>query len=50
MINNSEQEIALQKCSLEPDGTVTCKIRKTNFENIQGLGIKPKRIVFEIEG
>ena len=44
-----EQEIPLQKCVLESDGTVTCKIDKTKFNNIQNLGIKPRRVVFEIE-
>jgi len=47
---NSQEEIALERCSLEQDGTVTCKIGKAKFDGIQSLGIKPKRIVFEIEG
>lgn len=50
MVDLLENPISLTQCSLESDGTVICKIGKTKFENIQGRGIKPKRIVFEIEG
>ncbi len=48
-MNESEKEIPLQKCILESDGTVTCKIDKAKFNNIQNRGIKPRRVVFEIE-
>ena len=49
MVVQLEQPIDLQKCSLEADGTVNCKINKEKFNDIQRMNIKPKRVIFEIE-
>jgi len=49
MVVQLEKPIALTKCSLEADGTVSCKIEKTKFNDIQRMNIKPKRVIFEIE-
>jgi len=43
------EEIPLTNCSLEPDGTINCKVTKEKFDKIQGLGKKPRRVIFEIE-
>ncbi len=48
MVEELEKPIEL-KCALEPDGTVTCTIDKTKFNDIQRKNIKPKRVIFEIE-
>jgi len=48
MVEQLEKPIDL-KCSLEPDGTVTCAISKEKFNDIQRKNIKPKRVIFEIE-
>ncbi len=39
----------LLKCTLESDGTVSCGIKKEQFNDIQRKNIKPKRVIFEIE-
>jgi len=49
MVTQLEKPIELQKCSIESDGTVSCKINKEKFNDIQRLNIKPKRVIFEIE-
>jgi len=45
-----KKAIELHNCSMEPDGTVTCKIPGTTLDYVQKLGIRPKRLVLEIEG
>ena len=49
MENNSKDEIPLQKCSMESEGTITCTISKDKFNDIQKKNIKPKRVIFEVE-
>ena len=49
MVIQLEKPIELTKCSMEADGTVTCPIKKEEFNKIQKMNIKPKRIIFEIE-
>lgn len=49
MQDNLKDEISLQKCSIESDGTVTCTVSKDKFNDIQKKNIKPKRVIFEIE-
>ena len=49
MVIHLEKPIELQKCSIEADGTVTCTIKKEEFNDIQRKNIKPKRVIFEIE-
>ena len=46
-----EQEIPveLKNCSIESDGTVTCKIEKDQFDEIQRKSIKPNKLVLEIK-
>ena len=44
-----EKSIELKNCSIESDGTVTCKIEKDQFNEIQRKNIKPNKIVFEIQ-
>jgi len=48
MTEQLEKSIPL-KCTLEPDGTVSCGITKEQFNDIQRKNIKPKRVIFEIE-
>jgi len=49
MQDNLKDEIPLQKCSMEFDGTITCIINKDKFNDIQKKNIKPKRVIFEVE-
>ena len=49
MVVQLEKPIELTMCSLESDGTVSCKINKQKFNDIQRMNIKPKRVIFEIE-
>ncbi len=49
MQNDLKDEIPLQKCSMESDGTITCIINKDKFNDIQKKNIKPKRVIFEVE-
>jgi len=44
-----EKPVELKNCSIESDGTVTCKIEKDQFNEIQRKNIKPNKIVFEIQ-
>ena len=44
-----DKPVELKNCSIESDGTVTCKIEKDQFNEIQRKNIKPNKIVFEIE-
>lgn len=43
------EEIPLSKCAIESDGTVTCSLSKEKFDTLSSKGIKPKKVVFEIE-
>lgn len=43
------ENIPLSKCSMELDDVVTCSLTKTKFDSISNKGIKPKKVVFEIE-
>jgi len=45
-----ETNIELRRCQLDPDGNITCKVPKSVFDLVQKLGIKPKRLLLEIEG
>jgi len=45
----NSNEIKMQKCSIEADGNVTCKIAKSAFNEMQKQNIKPKRIILEID-
>lgn len=45
----NSNEIKMQRCSLEEDGNVTCKIDKQTFNELQQRNIKPKRVIFEID-
>ena len=49
MVEQLEKPIILEKCSIEADGTVTCSIKKEQFNDIQRKNIKLKRVIFEIE-
>jgi len=49
MVVTLEKPIDLTKCGIEADGTVSCKINKQKFNDIQRMNIKPKRVIFEIE-
>ena len=44
-----EKPVELKNCSIESDGTVTCKIEKDQFNEIQRKNIKPSKLVFEIQ-
>jgi len=44
-----EKTIELKKCIVEPDGSVTCTIKKETFNEIQRKNIKFKRVILEIE-
>lgn len=44
------KKFELQRCSLDAEGNVTCKIPKSVFDSVQQLGVKPKRLLLEIEG
>ncbi len=48
MTEQLEQPILL-KCTLEPDGTISCGIKQEQFNKIQRKNIKPKRVIFEVE-
>jgi len=37
------------KCTMERSGDITCTISKSEFETVSKSGVKPKRLVFEIE-
>jgi len=43
------EEIPLTKCSLEPNGIITCKVSKEKFSRIQALDKNPNRVIFEME-
>lgn len=45
-----ETNIELRRCQLDLDGNITCKVPKSVFDSVQKLGIKPKRLLLEIEG
>lgn len=45
----NSNEIKMQKCSIEVDGNVTCKITKPAFSEMQKQNIKPKRVILEID-
>ena len=45
-----DQQLELQKCSLDTNGNVSCKVSKTIFNEIQKLGKNPNRLVLEKEG
>ena len=49
MQNNLKDEIPLQKCLMESEGTITCTVSKDKFNEIQKKNIKPKRVIFEVE-
>ncbi len=46
---NEKSEIPLSKCAIESDGTVTCSLSKAKFDVMSSKGIKPRKIIFEIE-
>jgi len=45
-----DTNIELRRCQLDPDGNITCKVPKSVFDSVQQLGVKPKRLLLEIEG
>ena len=47
-MENVEKPIEL-KCSLEKDGTVTCKISTEKFIDIKKKNIKIKKVTFDVE-
>ena len=44
-----EESETLHDCKLEKNGDVNCKISKEAFINVQDEGIKPNKLVLEIE-
>ena len=45
----NSKEIKMQKCDIETDGNITCKITKSAFNEMQKQNIKPKRVILEID-
>jgi len=43
------EDIPLSKCSMELNGIVTCSISKVKFAILSDKGVKPTKVIFEIE-
>jgi len=50
MEKTNEKKAKLRDCNLDKNGIVTCKISKNTFSEVQKEGIKPDKVLFEIEG
>ena len=42
-------DIPLSKCSIESSGIVTCSLSKSKFGILSDKGIKPQKVIFEID-
>jgi len=44
-----EEAEKLNECKLDKNGNVSCKISKDSLERVQNEGIKPNKLVLEVE-
>lgn len=46
----NKKDIQLENCSIDLRGEMTCSIPKSKFDTMVEMGVKPKKVVFEING
>ena len=44
-----KDDIALSKCKIDNRGDVTCSLPKSKFEILSSKGIKPRKVIFEMD-